>query len=395
MAESDSRQGGPMKVLHYVAAFSQISDTFIYDLITCLENGGECSNAVVTQKRTNPEERPFEDVHLVKDDSTILKQIHRAFHRGGFQLRLHRKFYDIIASLRPDMLHCHFGPNGLRMFDVLRRYDLKIPMVVSFHGKDVNSIPRTKKQYVRFLKELFSSERASFTVPSDLLRDRLLALGAPPERTFLIHNSVHPAFLRIAKGTFHAEGQPIRFINVGRLTEMKGQIVLLRAFKQFLHAHPDSRLTIAGSGSLLDDLVREAAMLGIGERTTFAGNVPHKDLPALIAAHDAYVHSSIISEHKEEESFGIAAFEAMAVGLPAVVTNTGAFSELMTEGCVHVIAQQKSPESLAASMEQVVARGLMSPETCRKNREFVRERFGFDHQVEQVLSLYRSMVSSS
>ena len=93
-----------LKVAHYIHAFSEPSETFVYTLIKLLDSSGKVNNSILTQKRKLEEERPYQNVKLIYKEGIIAK----------FQRKL-TAFSDFAWSLRkenPDIIHAHFGPNG-------------------------------------------------------------------------------------------------------------------------------------------------------------------------------------------------------------------------------------------------------------------------------------------
>ena len=117
-----------MKVLHYVGVFSEPSETFIYDLVTSLESNN-VENYVLSHKRLLEIERPFERVKVIKENINIFKKIyHRLFHRWSIATE---KALMFINELQPDVIHAHFGPNGLKIFDLIH-FKLNFKIVYHF-----------------------------------------------------------------------------------------------------------------------------------------------------------------------------------------------------------------------------------------------------------------------
>ena len=86
------------------------------------------------------------------------------------------------------------------------------------------------------------------------------------------------------------------------------------------------RLLIVGDGPEYATLTSLAQTLGVSAVTTFAGVVPHCDVPAWLNRLDIYVAAS------RQESFGVAVLEASACGLPVVVSAAGGLPEVVRSG---------------------------------------------------------------
>lgn len=123
-----------------------------------------------------------------------------------------------------------------------------------------------------------------------------------------------------------ADGGPLRVICVARLIERKGQAHLIEALRRLVAEGHDLRLELVGEGDARAAYEDLAQRLGIAERVTFAGYVPRER----IAAHYASAHVFVLPSYNEGMS--VATLEAMASGLPVVVTRTGGAAELVAEG---------------------------------------------------------------
>ena len=110
---------------------------------------------------------------------------------------------------------------------------------------------------------------------------------------------------------------------VGRLSPVKDQTTLLRAFAAFRIGLERARLVVVGDGRLEIELKTEAERLGLGDSVVFAGHVP--DAYRIMSAFDVFVLTSV------SEAFGRVVIEAMACCLPVVVTEAGGIPEVMGE----------------------------------------------------------------
>jgi glycosyltransferase involved in cell wall biosynthesis len=184
-------------------------------------------------------------------------------------------------------------------------------------------------------------------VPSEFARERMRALGAPlpwdrvhvlapPVRTF----SDRPA---AAAGSYA--------LVASRLAPEKGVDIAIGACR--LAGLP---LVVAGDGPELESL-RELA--GDGD-VRFAGRVAPTELDGLRAG-----ASIALVPSRSPETFGMAAAEAMACGLPVVASRIGALPELLDERCL-------APPGSALALAEAIARVLADPEAGRRDLERVR-----------------------
>lgn len=131
----------------------------------------------------------------------------------------------------------------------------------------------------------------------------------------------------------------VHFVAAMRLSRKKRPMALVRAFAQavrFVAGAPAMRLTIAGSGPEADAITRLAAELGIGDRVTLAGQLDRAALRALYAQADVFILPS------ERESFGLAALEARAAGLPVIAMLAGGTRDFIAAGVNGLLARNNA-----------------------------------------------------
>ena len=119
---------------------------------------------------------------------------------------------------------------------------------------------------------------------------------------------------------------PVRLVSTKHLLPVYGMQVLLQALGIVSQASPDFEAVIAGDGPQRGELQALAGSLGIADRVTFTGHVGHDLLPPLLNRGHIYVMPSL------QESFGVAAAEAMACELPAIGSRTGGIPEIIQDG---------------------------------------------------------------
>jgi glycosyltransferase involved in cell wall biosynthesis len=129
---------------------------------------------------------------------------------------------------------------------------------------------------------------------------------------------------------------------VANLRATKGYPDLLVAARAVVDRVPNARFVAVGRGPLEDELRAQHARLGLGTRFQFLGFRP--DAVAVMSAFDVFC---LPSHH---EGLPVALMEALALGLPAVVTRVGGVGELVTEGDDAVVVPPHQPDALATAL---------------------------------------------
>ena len=118
-------------------------------------------------------------------------------------------------------------------------------------------------------------------------------------------------------------------LGVGRLIEMKGFDITLKAFKQFNLTYPDVHYVIAGSGGKMDDLVWLVDFLDLNDKVHFTGHVSNSKVVDLIQGASFSILSSIVSSNGDLEGIPTFFMESMAHGIPCIGTDYSGIPELI------------------------------------------------------------------
>lgn len=162
-----------------------------------------------------------------------------------------------------------------------------------------------------------------------------------------------------------------RFLYVGRLVEVKGLDVLIRAFAKVREAGHEATLELAGEGPLLAEL--EALADECAVQVRFSGRVAPADLPDVMASCDAFVLASRFLP-TAYEGWGLVVGEAASVSKPLVVTSAvGSAPELVQDGVNGFVVQEGDVDALAGAMSRLAADPASAAEMGRRSRERFEE----------------------
>lgn len=225
----------------------------------------------------------------------------------------------------------------------------RVPVLV--RGDSQLGTPRNK--FIRAAKSLAFSHLLrhfdGFLYVGKRSRDYLLHYGAPADRMFFAPHCVDNAAFAAASVAAPVSRHPgrRRILFVGKLIARKHPADLLHAVARL--REPAAEVAFAGSGELEPELRQIAA--GTSVRADFMGFVNQSRLPAVYAAADLLVLPS-----DGRETWGLVVNEAMACGLPAVVSDqVGCGPDLVDEGSTGAIFPLGDIAGLATAIEAVLA----------------------------------------
>ncbi len=228
---------------------------------------------------------------------------------------------------------------------------LGVPAVVKVHGSDIHrdgAVPGLREKIGWAL-------RAADAVvgPSAPLLEHAQALGAKPERSFVIPNGVDlEAFRPRERSECRAIlGQPgdvrPRVTYVGRLERAKGVLDLIEAFARVRASRPDVQLAMVGDGDARRACERLARERGLP--VVFAGARAPEEIPMWVGASD------VVALPSWSEGMPNAVVEAIASGRPVVATTVGALPSLVTEAAGELVPPCQ-PQRLAEALSRVLSR---------------------------------------
>jgi colanic acid/amylovoran biosynthesis glycosyltransferase len=266
---------------------------------------------------------------------------HRTFraHRTAWKHALYgQRLRAVLTRLRPDLVHAHFGPNGIDAAIALE--GSATPLICNFHGFDATAYA------LRHGWDLYRATlgRATLVVHSNFMERLLTGNGlSRPER---IRLGVDRTVFRPRPRAEHWAA-PVRLITVGRLEHQKGQDLAVRALARLREQAPqyDFRLRLVGAGSQAEPLRRLAGTLGLGAVVEGPAPASYAEVATALDHADLAIIPSRVGSDGSQESFCRVAIEAMASGLPLVATPTGGLPD--TVGSGGTIAAHTSVEGLA------------------------------------------------
>jgi D-inositol-3-phosphate glycosyltransferase len=197
-----------------------------------------------------------------------------------------------------------------------------------------------------------------------------------------------PAEREVARQRLASDGRPM-LLFVGRLDAIKDLDLLLASVARM---RKDAVLHIVGGDPdgdpELDRLRALAGDLGVAERVRFPGAVAQRDLPDYYRAADALVVTS------RYESFGLAAVEALASGLPVVAAQVGGLPSIISHGENGLLVRWRCPEVFAEQLDLLLEDTALHARLSATARPSV-ERFSWERIGDEVRALYQELITDA
>lgn len=370
-----AKKDGKQTILHFAEKFSTPSETFIYDLLLRMQARAVSHNVMLCDERRLKEERPYE--HCLEIPWPELPY--------QIKIWLYERLFE---KINPDVLICHFAASGRWLYDRINVLNLRIPTIHMTHGIDVFAID-TNQAYKEFIKKhAVIDPQTEFTAVSNYLARELVARDVPSEKITVISNTVHPRFFENRKSSNFFDGsRELRILNIGRLIPLKGHRYLIEGFRYFLDATgADARLTIVygGADSEIESLRAQINHLNLVPFVDFVDYVNFNEDPDFFSKFDLFILPSTYSDDmwKRSESFGMSTLEAIAAGLPVIVSDAGGSPEII--GDEEVFAKIV-PHGNAKAIGDAITDFYQKGDAFRDNLDFAQacqERFSPQRQLD-------------
>lgn len=205
--------------------------------------------------------------------------------------------------------------------------------------------------------------------------------GIKPNKIEVVHNGVDVSEFPPTNLPELLPGYQV-VLFVGRLTIQKGPDYFLKAAKRVLEYRPKTIFIVAGHGSLYQQLVMQAAQLGISHRVFFPGFVRGEQRTALYQHTDLFVMPSV------SEPFGIVPLEAMINGKPVIVSKQSGVSEVINHAFK---VDFWDTEKLSAQIISLLQYQELHQEMSR-NAQMEVEHINWDNAAAKTVGIYKQLV---
>jgi len=198
------------------------------------------------------------------------------------------------------------------------------PLVIHVHATDFDRSGGSVNPTVFDIERKGMLAADKIITVSNLTRDTVIhKYGIPAEKVVTVYNAVDP--LAEDKKNVFKKGVDEKLVTfLGRITHQKGPEYFIEAAYQVLQKMDNVRFVMAGSGDMMEKMIRRAAQLNITDKFHFTGFLRGPEVFSMLELSDLYIMPSV------SEPFGISPLEAMQSNVPVIISHQSGVAEILT-----------------------------------------------------------------
>lgn len=305
------------------------------------------------------------------------------FEYQPYETELASKMVAVVKNEGLDVLHVHYAiPHASAAYmarQILRSQGINIPFVTTLHGTDITLVGKDPsfEPVITFC----INESDAVTAVSESLKNETYEYFNVEHKIEVIPNFVNTNY---KKSEFcdefrkrFANSNEIIFCHISNFRKVKRIDDVVKVFAKVREKIP-AHLMLVGDGPERQSIERLCRDLNVIENVTFVGKV--RDTEHVLEFADVFLLPS------QTESFGLAALEAMAVGVPVISSNTGGIPEVNVHGVTGYLSNVGDVDDMVANAMKLVE----SPAVLAKFKENALER-SKDFTMEKILPMYEKL----
>ena len=310
------------------------------------------------------------------------------FEHQPYTLALATKMATVAEEENLDLLHVHYAiPHSISA--ILARESLKprrrLPVVTTLHGTDITLVGADRSYLPITRYGIVQSD--GVTAISNYLKDATREIFQFDDIKVIPNFVCQYDYKRLEVGSLREslapQNEPL-LVHVSNFRPVKRPVDCVEILARVLKKNVKTRLVMVGDGSERTNVEHRARCLGIHEQCVFVGKQPR--IVDYLSASDVLLLPS------EQESFGLAALEAMASGVPVVSSDQGAVRELVESSGAGIV----NPEPRAEAMAESII-GLLGQDRAivgGRGRTYAEANHSWESVFDRLFSFYGAVIGS-
>jgi glycosyltransferase involved in cell wall biosynthesis len=293
--------------------------------------------------------------------------------------------YSVVASIIAeenefDIIHAHDWlayPAGIAAMEVSGK-----PLVIHVHATDFDRSGGNVNPDVYRIEKSGMDAASKIITVSNLTRDIVInKYNINPDKVETVYNAVEQ--VNISDDITVNKGFDEKVVTfLGRITLQKGPDYFIEAAYKVLKVMNNVRFVMAGSGDMMERMIRRAAFLKITDRFHFTGFLKGRDVFTMLAMSDVYIMPSV------SEPFGISPLEAMQSNVPVIISKQSGVAEILTHA---VKADFWDIDAIADAIYGILNYPALSNMFIKNGKEEV-VRLKWDNSAQHVRDIYERVI---
>lgn len=293
--------------------------------------------------------------------------------------------YSIVASIIAeendfDVIHAHDWlayPAGIAAMEVSGK-----PLVIHVHATDFDRSGGNVNPEVYKIEKKGMDAASKIITVSNLTRDIVInKYNINPEKVETVYNAVE--HVELTENIVVNKGFDEKVVTfLGRITLQKGPEYFIEAAYKVLKVMDNVRFVMAGSGDMMERMMRRAASLRITDRFHFTGFLKGMDVYTMLAMSDVYIMPSV------SEPFGISSLEAMQSNVPVIISKQSGVAEILTHA---VKTDFWDIDAMADAIYGILNYPALASMFIRNGKEEV-VRLKWDNSARHVRDIYERVI---
>lgn len=299
----------------------------------------------------------------------------------------HWRIKHIIKMIKPDILHAHYLVNyGFRA--ACSGFH---PFVLTAWGSDV--LVTAKASKISKWEVNFALRRADLvTCDADHMVGELVNMGIESDKIEIVYFGIdtHKFYPKQRSEKPKEElgilNSPV-IISLRSLRPIYDIVSLVNSIPVVLKEVPEAKFVIAGEGPQEKKLKSLAISLGVSDSIKWVGFIPNDDLPQYLTSADIYVSTSLA-----DAGLAASTSEAMACGLPVVITDFGDNKKWVENGVNGFLVPLRNPETLASKIIWLLKNEDKRRQFGKANRQLIEDECNWEKEMGKMEILYNELI---
>ncbi len=295
------------------------------------------------------------------------------------------QFRKIINDIKPDIVHAHY----VTKYGIIGALSGFHPFVVSAWGSDIWI---DAKGWKRIPAKFVLKKADCVHCEAENMIGKLAELGADSHKIHRIYwgTDTHKYNPEQKSTQIREElgiGESPLIISSKPLEPIYNIESLIKSIPQVLRIVPYAKFVISGKGSREAELRQLTKSLDVSNNVLFTGFIPPEEFPKYLASADIYVCTSL-----SDGGLAVSTKEAMASGLPVIVTDFGDNGKWIENGKNGFVIPMKDPASLADRIVYLIQHKDIRIKFGDAGRKLVKEKFEYNDELEKMENIYKDLI---